>query len=151
MPNEINIDWNVGDNVNFDLSTDGSVIEMASPIIQTPRPSLTLVAGEVIAANKVVRGNLDGKGYKCDANDMDDYGTAIGISRTSPGIGVAFAVAVDGDTITDEFFDFDLGLIYCGADGELTQDPSLLAFSQPVAVALSPTKIKIQIGLAVEN
>lgn len=110
---------------------------------------LTLVAGELIQANRAVLTSItDGKSYKCDGGNGEHTGRAVGISRNSSAAGGSLAVAKPGTVMSDPVWNWMDGAIYAGLDGVLTQDVSSLVQYSPIAMSLSKTKLIVQLGFS---
>lgn len=72
-------------------------------------------------------------------------------------VGIAINAAVNGDPVraqvsgplTDNSWNWSPGLVYCGANGALTQSLTGLRFVQPVARVVSPSSIFVSLLLPV--
>jgi hypothetical protein len=104
------------------------------------------VAGEVLSALKVVRGQ-GGQAFLMDASDIAQAHLCVGITETSAASGGAVQVINDG-VITDGSWTWTAGPVYLGEDGALTQTVPASpgqAFNLRVGTAVSATRLVVKI------
>lgn len=116
---------------------------------QDPVGITTMTAGENVNAFQVVAVHGDGLAYKADAGNAADADRIVGVAITSASTGNTLQVQQIG-VIDNLGFSFTPGAwVYLGNTGALVQTPNTGAFEQPMGVALSATRVEIEIGLPI--
>jgi hypothetical protein len=96
-------------------------------------------AGEAISALRAVY-ELDGLVYIADAFDEPTVYLMIGVAISAAAFGGALNIQRSGE-ITDSGWNWTPGLVWLGSNGALTQTPPVSGFSVNVGVAVSPTRL----------
>jgi hypothetical protein len=133
---------------------DGSpaVVEVGSPGTQgvpgaagtDANATFEAISGEAINALRVVK-IAAGQAYRADAADPNDAQLLVGISITATSAaGQALTVRNDGP-LSDAAWNWAQGVVYCGANGVLTQTPPSTGFVCEVGRVLAPDTILIDI------
>lgn len=107
----------------------------------------TYEAGENLSANRVVRVS-NTLAYLCDAATSAHAGTVIGLTTGAALTGATATVQTAG-LVQELTWTLTEGPVYVGADGQLTQTVTGLAFVQQIGVAISATQINIHPQLAI--
>ncbi len=133
----------------FDIELQGAIISGSVETADTTSNISEFIAGETISALKVIRGSSNGKTYMVNSTDLTDKNTALGVSKTSADINNSFEVVTAGE-FTDISWAWNTNLpIFADSTGSLTQTAPTAGYSQVIATAISPTKIKVSIAQAI--
>jgi hypothetical protein len=96
-----------------------------------------------LGGHRVVRGSLGGLRL-ASAGSLSDAGSAIGITTGAAEAGQPATFQPSG-IMTESSWAWTPGPIFLGSNGALTQSPPAAAFEQQVAIAISATRIVVQI------
>lgn len=127
----------------------GAVDQTHQDLIVTPMPEktycdTTIYTGIAIGGHRVLIATADGCDY-ANANNLDHVNKVIGISVGAFSRGDQVVFAADGEEMFEPSWNFQIGAVYLGVNGLLTQNPAGLAFMQQVATALSSNRILVKI------
>lgn len=107
--------------------------------------ALTLTAGENISSSHAVVCH-DGLAYNADASDADDAGYVVGLAVTSALAGNQVSIQSSGE-IDNAGWAFTPGTpIFLDSGGGLAERATGTAFDQQIGVALSATRLFINLG-----
>lgn len=117
-----------------------------------PMPSLVDIsqyerfkeAGESILANRLVT-TSGGLLYHADCAVIDHLGRGIGFALTSADIGGMVKYIHRGEVENPSWVYIPDQLLYLGNNGQMTADPELGVFCQPVGYALTATRVFLDI------
>lgn len=130
------------------LDSNGQV--PASQIPSVPVGSLTtsLIAGQNINAFQAVAVHADGQAYLADAGTTADINRIVGVALNSASTGNAVEIIQLG-TVSNNGFLFTPGqAVYLGLAGALVQVSNSGAFELALGIALSSSKLALQIDKA---
>lgn len=105
--------------------------------------AFTRTAGESLSALRVVY-EIDGDVFYLDPDDEDHIDLLLGITLTAADIGTPVNVQRSG-VLEDSAWNWNLGRVWLGANGTLTQTPPLFGFDVLIGYAVSPTRITLNI------
>lgn len=105
---------------------------------------LSFEAGENISALRVVRGDGSGGVVYASSDDASNADAIVGITTTAALLGDSVSVRIGG-SMTDSSWNWSLGTIWLGLNGALTQTPTETGALVPVARAISPTRIVVDV------
>jgi len=126
--------------------TDTRVLALADQGPPGPpgeNPSLYIIASTNIGGHRVVKSTLTGCTY-ADSAVLSDLGKILGITSSATEQGNLTKIHTSGE-IEESTWNFTTGPVYLGSTGVLTQTLPATGFIQQVGVAISSTKIAIQI------
>ncbi len=106
-------------------------------------------AGEVISALRVLY-ELDGQVFVLDYRDDEHIDLLIGISLTAASADQPLNIQRSG-VLEDSGWNWQLGRIWLGAEGQLTQTPPVDGFDVLIGAAASATRITLNIQDPIEQ
>lgn len=133
---------------NNTLEVTPSIVEIISVGIQGPEgspgvnaESLQLEANEPIGGHRAVV--IQGSGVSYANNDeLSDLGKVLGVSKNAATAGGLVEVVFAG-VIEESSWNFNIGPVFVGQDGLLTQSSPNTGFSQQIGIALATTKLLV--------
>lgn len=128
----------------FDFRNVSSAGTLPPPLANTVQRT----AGENLSALRVVY-ELGGEVFYIDYLDTAHIELIRGVTVTSASAGGQVSVRMYGD-IEDDSWSWDIGVIWLGANGVLTQTPPTTGFDVRVGSAVSPTRVILSISEPIE-
>lgn len=110
--------------------------------------ALQRVAGTALSALRVVY-ELDGQVFLLDYLDADHINLALGVTLTAAPQGGALNVQRSG-AMDDASWNWTPGLVWLGSNGALTQAPVVTGFRLNVGVAVSPTRLLLNLEYPID-
>lgn len=105
--------------------------------------SIGLIADNSLVKNKVIKATNTGCSY-ASSSSLADIGKISGILSEDVQQGQLAKVLSSG-VIEDTSFNFNIGPVYLGIDGVLTQTLPVSGFLQQIGIAVESTKLELQI------
>lgn len=109
---------------------------------------VTLTAGADLSGHKVVRATGTDHVDYASSDDPAHIGSAIGVTYGAAAAGTPIAVVTSGP-IVEPTWSWTPGPVFLGINGALTQTAPTSGFVQTVGVATSPTRLIVEIGMAI--
>lgn len=103
-----------------------------------------MIAGMPISGHKVVASDENGKLIHAAADDLRFLGKIVGLTENAYAKDEPVEIITRG-LLENSFWTWNLGPVYVGVNGSITQDESDLLFVQCIGQAISPTSILINI------
>lgn len=110
--------------------------------------ALQRMAGEALSALRAVY-ELDGEVYFLDFQDEDHIDLLLGITLTAANAGQPINVQRSG-ALDDSGWAWSPGRVYLGANGALTQVPAAAGFDVLIGVAVSATRLILNLQDPIE-
>lgn len=107
------------------------------------KPTTKLVAVTPIGGHRIVKATIGGCTY-ADSRYISDVNTVIGITESAYTIGDLVQIRLSGE-ITEPSWSFNIGPVYLGNNGLLTQVVPNVGFIQQVGIATGTNTILINI------
>jgi len=105
-------------------------------------------AGEAISALRAVY-ELDGLVYLANTLDESTVYLVIGVAISGAPMGGSLNIQRSGE-ITDSGWNWTPGLVWLGSNGTLTQTPPISGFRVNVGVAVSPTRLWLNLDYPID-
>lgn len=111
--------------------------------------SLQRTAGETVSALRVAYEHDNGRVYALDYADADHIDALLGITLTAADAGQPVNVQRSG-AIDDDGWNWTPGRVFLGAGGALTQSPPADGFDVLIGVAVSATRLILNLQDPIE-
>lgn len=105
-------------------------------------------AGQTLSALRLVY-ELDGQVFYLDAADAEHIDLLLGVTLTAAAAGAAVNVQRSG-AIDDPAWNWQIGRVWLGANGALTQNPPAAGFVVLIGTAVAATRITLNIQDPIE-
>jgi hypothetical protein len=105
-----------------------------------------VTAGEPLNGGRAIFIDTDGKAYKADKDSLSEVRGILGINPGAISIGTTGIVKFLGMIVDPVWSWATNGVIYCGADGVLTQTPPATGNVRRIGVAFSATSLVVSLG-----
>ncbi len=107
--------------------------------------TVTMVANGDIGGHRVVIPDGFGGAMYADCNQISHAGKVVGITTHAAVAGGSIGVATSGEVV-ESSWNWSAGPVYLSTNGVLSQITPISGFVQIVGVALSATRLSVQIG-----
>lgn len=131
------------------IAPEAIVIEVFSAIyVPGPAPSATVIDHEAtasadVAPYRILRASGADTVAHADKDERTHAGRLVGLSVAGAGVGEPVRYVTHGVVHNPAWALAALQPVYCGDDGQLVQIKPATAWSQPVGLALSPTRVLV--------
>lgn len=105
---------------------------------------ITLTAGSALGGHRAVIADGSSQAQYADHSIPEHLGRVVGITTGAAVMGADVAVTTSGEVI-EPSWDWTAGKIFLGINGLLTQLAPTTGFIQVIGVALSPTKMLVDL------
>jgi hypothetical protein len=122
-----------------------AVAEQGPPGVSGTASPLLVTADTAIGGHRAVVATSTGCSY-ADNTNIQHINKVIGVTNGAASQGASASIAIHGQTITEPSWSFSEGPVWLGQNGLITQELPSSGFLQQVAIALSQTKIIVNIG-----
>lgn len=109
---------------------------------------IELLADSSLGGHRVIKSTPTGCDYANNQN-LNDIGKVIGLTIASFAANTV-AKVYSTKVVEEPSWSFNLGPVYLSTNGQLTQTIPTEGFIQQIGIALSPTKLAIQIQLPIK-